>query len=62
MPLLLLQGEQMAERLQVPKLRVRRDWYKGLAADHVDHSHPDVGSGSAAPTPSPSPAAQASVR
>ncbi len=33
----------MAERLAVPKLRVRRDWFKGLAPDPVDHSHPDVG-------------------
>lgn len=42
----------MAERLAVPKLRVRRDWYKGLAADPVDHSHPDVGD-SARPTAPP---------
>lgn len=53
----LVQGEQMAERLQVPKLRVRRDWYKGLAADHVDHSHPDVGADA---TAAPTPAAQVS--
>ena len=25
------------------RLVVRRDWYKGLAADPVDHVHPDVG-------------------
>lgn len=49
----------MAEQLQVPKLRVRRDWYKGLAADHVDHVHPDVGNGSDAAVPTPAPAAQA---
>ena len=53
------QGEQMAERLQVPKLRVRRDWYKGLAADHVDHGHPDVGNSSDAMAPRAAQAAQA---
>jgi hypothetical protein len=53
------QGEQMAERLQVPKLRVRRDWYKGLAADHVDHGHPDVGNSSDATAPKAAQAAQA---
>jgi hypothetical protein len=48
----------MAERLQVPKLRVRRDWYKGLAADHVDHLHPDVGNGSDAAALKPASAVQ----
>lgn len=33
----------MAERLVVPRLRMRRDWHKGLAADPVDHSNPDIG-------------------
>lgn len=33
----------MAERLVVPRLRIRRDWFKGLAADPVDHSNPDIG-------------------
>jgi len=35
-------GEQLREKLVVPRLRVRRDWHVGLAVDHVDHSHPDV--------------------
>lgn len=35
-------GEQLQERLTVPRLRVRRDWHVGLNMDHVDHSHPDV--------------------
>ena len=29
--------------MQVPRLKVRRDWFKGLKADPIDHSHPDVG-------------------
>ncbi len=33
----------MRERLAVPRLRVRRDWFRGLAADPVDHSNPDIG-------------------
>lgn len=36
-------GSQAAYRLIVPRLRVRRDWFKGLNPDPVDHSHPDVG-------------------
>lgn len=31
------------EKLVVPRLKVHRDWYQGLAADFIDHSHPDVG-------------------
>ena len=27
----------------MPRLRVRKDWFVGLAPDHVDHSRPDVG-------------------
>lgn len=27
----------------VPRLRVRKDWYQGLQADPIDHSHLDVG-------------------
>ena len=27
---------------QIPGLEVRKDWYVGLSADHVDHDHPDV--------------------
>ncbi|CAL8462321.1 g1854 [Coccomyxa elongata] len=36
-------GEVLAEKLVVPRLRVRKDWYKGLDPDPIDHSHPDVG-------------------
>lgn len=39
----LIQGEVLAEKLVVPRLRVRKDWYKGLDPDPIDHSHPDVG-------------------
>lgn len=27
----------------VPRLRVRKDWYKGLDDDPIDHTHPDIG-------------------
>ncbi len=37
------------EQLTVERLKVRRDWYKGLAADPIDHSHPDVGDGDEPP-------------
>ena len=37
------QGEQLLERLAVPRLRVRKDWWQGLAADPTDHSRPDAG-------------------
>ena len=33
----------MTESFTVGRLKVRRDWYQGLAADPVDHVHPDVG-------------------
>lgn len=23
-------------------MRVKKDWYVGLAPDHVDHEHPDI--------------------
>lgn len=32
----------MSDKLEVPRLKVRRDWYVGLLPDPVDHSHPDV--------------------
>ncbi|KAH9314276.1 hypothetical protein KI387_022903 [Taxus chinensis] len=35
-------GYLMAEKLEVPRLRARKDWYVGLEKDHVDRSHPDV--------------------
>ena len=31
------------KKLYVPRLRVRKGWYVGLAPDHVDHSRPNVG-------------------
>ena len=36
-------GERLEKTLRVPRLRVRRDWHVGLAADHVDHARADVG-------------------
>lgn len=33
----------MPERLTVPRLRIRKDWYQNLAPDPTDHSHPDLG-------------------
>ena len=32
----------MTEKLEVPRRRVRKDWYVGLLPDPVDRSHPDV--------------------
>ena len=26
----------------MPRLRVKKDWFEGLDADHVDHRHPDI--------------------
>ncbi|KAL4443840.1 hypothetical protein ABPG75_011577 [Micractinium tetrahymenae] len=46
-------GEEAAQRLTVPRLRVRQDWHKGLNPDHVDHSHPDVGAGTFPAPPVP---------
>eukprot|EP00891_Asterochloris_glomerata_P005963 jgi/Astpho2/5963/e_gw1.00080.8.1_t len=36
-------GERLSSHMQVPRLKVRRDWFKGLRDDPIDHSHPDVG-------------------
>ena len=33
----------MEEKLVVPRLRVRKDWYQNLNPDPTDHSHPDLG-------------------
>lgn len=30
-------------RLVVPRLKVHKDWWQGLAEDFIDHDHPDVG-------------------
>ena len=32
-----VQGEEAATRLTIPRLRVRRDWHKGLNPDPNDH-------------------------
>lgn len=39
------QGELLPQRLQVPRLAVKREWYVGINPDPIDHSHPDVGMG-----------------
>ncbi|KAL5809167.1 hypothetical protein ACOSQ3_029858 [Xanthoceras sorbifolium] len=35
-------GYMMTEKLEVPRRRVRKDWYGGLDPDPVDRTHPDV--------------------
>ncbi|XP_057982412.1 protein DEFECTIVE IN EXINE FORMATION 1 [Malania oleifera] len=35
-------GYMMSDKLEVPRRRVRKDWYVGLHSDPVDRSHPDV--------------------
>ncbi|KAG9453874.1 hypothetical protein H6P81_006778 [Aristolochia fimbriata] len=35
-------GYLMVDKLEVPRRRVRKDWYVGLKPDPVDRSHPDV--------------------
>ncbi|KAJ4970335.1 hypothetical protein NE237_003434 [Protea cynaroides] len=35
-------GYLMTEKLEVPRRKVRKDWYVGLQSDPVDRSHPDV--------------------
>lgn len=32
----------MTEKLEVPRRKVRKDWYVGLHPDHVDHFHLDI--------------------
>lgn len=32
----------MSDKLEIPRLRVKKDWYVGLYPDHADRSHPDV--------------------
>ena len=32
----------MSDKLEVPRLKVKRDWHVGLDSDPVDRSHPDV--------------------
>jgi hypothetical protein len=49
--LLCTQGEQLLDRLYIPRLRVRKNWYVGLNPDPVDHSHPDIGKAEGAENP-----------
>lgn len=35
-------GYLMSDKLEVPRLRVHKDWYVGLGKDHADRAHPDV--------------------
>uniref|UniRef100_A0A5B7BQS9 DEX1 C-terminal domain-containing protein n=1 Tax=Davidia involucrata TaxID=16924 RepID=A0A5B7BQS9_DAVIN len=35
-------GYMMSDKLEIPRLRVKKDWYVGLHPDPVDRSHPDV--------------------
>ncbi|XP_052172966.1 protein DEFECTIVE IN EXINE FORMATION 1 [Diospyros lotus] len=35
-------GYLMSDKLEVPRLKVKKDWYVGLHPDPVDRSHPDV--------------------
>ncbi|GFY82313.1 defective in exine formation protein [Actinidia rufa] len=35
-------GYMMSDKLQIPRLRVKKDWHVGLHPDPVDRSHPDV--------------------
>lgn len=32
----------MSDKLVIPRLKVKQDWYVGLHPDPVDRSHPDV--------------------
>ncbi|CAA3027958.1 DEFECTIVE IN EXINE FORMATION 1 [Olea europaea subsp. europaea] len=32
----------MSDKLEIPRLKVKKDWYVGLHPDPVDRSHPDV--------------------
>ena len=38
-----MQGVEAVYRLFIPRLRVKRDWFKGINLDPNDHSHPDIG-------------------
>lgn len=35
-------GYLMMDKLEVPRRKVRKNWYVGLHPDRVDRSHPDV--------------------
>lgn len=32
----------MTDKLEIPRKKVRKDWYVGLHSDPVNRSHPDV--------------------
>lgn len=32
----------MSDKLEIPRLKVKKDWHVGLHPDPVDRSHPDV--------------------
>lgn len=32
----------MSDKLEIPRLKVKKDWHIGLLPDPVDRSHPDV--------------------
>lgn len=35
-------GYMMADKIEIPRRRVKKNWYVGLHSDPVDRSHPDV--------------------
>ncbi|KAK4359295.1 hypothetical protein RND71_021524 [Anisodus tanguticus] len=35
-------GYLMSDKLEIPRLKVKKNWYAGLSSDPVDRSHPDV--------------------
>ncbi|KAK1558035.1 hypothetical protein QYE76_008198, partial [Lolium multiflorum] len=37
-----ISGYMVVDKLEVPRRKVRQNWYVGLNADPVDRSHPDV--------------------
>ncbi|XP_072960620.1 protein DEFECTIVE IN EXINE FORMATION 1-like [Typha angustifolia] len=37
-----ISGYMMMDKLEVPRRKVRKNWYVGLHPDHADRSHPDV--------------------
>jgi hypothetical protein len=32
----------MSDKIEIPRRRVKKNWYVGLHSDPVDRSHPDV--------------------
>ena len=37
------QGEVLGEKLVLPRLKVRKLWFEGLADEPIDTHHPDLG-------------------